>query len=328
MVPLPLSYINAGAHVSAWDNQNDAVNFFHKLQGLLLSRLGLSEKNVSLKSFSCRNTSSPFYDALDKYGFGPMELNFWDYYNEGYYTLACAMGDSDSVAYNALDCLLRFHLIGTFELSSSDAEFKEVVRWWEELSEEESDDAECSSEDAQYYLDHLEQINAARHAFNLCDEGRYEEALKDSTFKEIVAFFKNRYHIPADMVCHFLPRFISVFTDDEAYYMTYYVYASEELYLYNKYKDRLPADVRGRCEAFIECFLNPVCVEEVHNCCKAETFISESERSVYNVVPIYYASGDDDEYSAETDVKLFFPQAVEFVSTELPKLRKEYGSDV
>ena len=42
----------------------------------------------------------------------------------------------------------------------------------------------------------------------------------------------------------------------------------------------------------------------------------------------FYVDDSNVRWSDETDIKLFFPQAVEFVSTELPKLRKEYGSDV
>lgn len=310
---IPTKFIDAGVHVSACNNSSQAAQFISKVKDILYFRFGLSEENVFQKE-KFEPYCDQFYRECDK---AKLYVNEMTYFDFSYYSLSEQLGGMEWA--EIFEALINGEVISPMELYCSDEQFRDVVNnYW-------SNDDIFDEQGIEFMSEHKPQINRARLAFNLLSEGKYEKAMENIVVLGIVTFFSDQLGIPEKFVCKLLERLVSVFFDDENYYSTYYTYSSEEVYFYRNYRDKLPVELRDKCDKMIRVFLNPVCVDDSDTYLISETYYDDRDKRAYNFVTFYNSCDDSSQY-VNADIRLFFPQALEFVvGGELKKIREEYG---
>lgn len=172
--------------------------------------------------------------------------------------------------------------------------------------------------DEEEYIEDIGMFAGFLIALDKAAEGFIEEAMDDMLFEELIDglqdsldnVFSNKFLV--EHMSEFLFPYMYGCPDNKA---SLAIFTSKEVYLYDKYKDRLPEKVRKTVDKAIEMFCNPL--KDIG----ADTGVYTDEEKQLKVI-----LATAEETSDLQSVHPFWKDVKEYLVNTLPKLRKEYMS--
>lgn len=170
-------------------------------------------------------------------------------------------------------------------------------------------------------------------AIQKAKEGAYKEALEDaclSTFCEVASEYVFGESLAKEHIAKYLNTGLAwVLEDSAGCYSETYVFSSEELYSYNRYKDLLPQDVREEVDRAFGVLSSPISPyeavsEEEELDHWMEMFEDDEKKSVFLIVSLLCSTEHRDRNVSYVFHPLF-EYSLRWLVEKLPVLRQEYG---
>ncbi len=296
--------------ISTWKHTSKVEIFKDKIRQILISRMMGDSKETFEPYEPC--TTNFFYSSLVPFGyFGCFQFTddewknfFKSYLSEEEQKLMCFVYEtSDNVSLYNLE-----H--GDSERQSVERDYLEEIAEFYELGSEQIDDA----------IELLKDYNTALNTGTTSNP-------TIRSFAEAIASHFDSTDITWEFVLKNFNTMGNLLTANENNQIETFVYSSKEVYYYEEYKHKLPADLRKVADVFIDVFKNPFpqkCHKDFYFSITCDTL--EEEKSVIVAFSYTQKCSSNEAFVEDIDTKLFFRDALNFVGKELPNIRARYGN--
>ena len=299
---------NIDGYVSGWQHADKAVEFKNRIRQTLACRhLGVQCEEFS-KALSFEDmffSINASYNHIDVFQFTEDD---WEKLFSNLEPVQCR--------------ILQFvfeHLLEMYETTDLDVQ---------EMFEEDADGLveAYGLEDVDYseVIDIWNALEKANNGEILTDIPEAVEGFLDT----ITDMFSD-VNLTNNTVLNHLSTFTRFLSANENYQIITRAYSSEEVYLYNTYKDNLPADIRKEADMYVNIFRDPF-TEHAFEDWNFDFFCDDVHEtgSTLVVFSTTRKGYSNDAFADAVDCKLFLQDAVKYCKQELPKLRLKYGSRV